>query len=88
MVAKKIDLTPDPPLLLREVQTLVANEEMPSESVELHWVHRGDDGSTTVTTATLDEHGGYGNWPEDFDQTELNAEKDYLDAVESRETRK
>jgi hypothetical protein len=76
------------PLLLREVQTLVANEEMPSESVGLHWVHRENDGSTTVTTATLDEDGGYGNWPEDFDQTELDAEKDYLDAVEAKGTHK
>lgn len=75
-------------LLLQGVQTLVAKREMSSEDIKLHWIHRGDDGSTTVTPADLDERGAYGNWPEDFDQTELEAEKSYLDAVESREGHK
>ena len=39
---------------------------------------------TTVRTADLDDNGAYGDWPEDFDQTELEAEQAYLDAVESR----
>jgi len=36
----------------------------------------------------LDENGAYGTWPEDFDITELEAEKAYLDAVENREAGK
>jgi predicted ATPase len=72
-------------LLLREIQTLVATDKISKDDVKLHWMQRGMDGGTTITPADLDEHGAYGNWPEDFDQTELEAEKAYLDAVESRE---
>lgn len=69
-------------LLLREVQTLVAQKKLSKDDVALHWVQREEDGSTKVSTADLDEQGAYGNWPEDFDQVELEAEKAYLDAVE------
>ena len=72
-------------LLLREVQTLVATGAMPADDVRLHWFERNDEGATVVSTAELDEDGAYGDWPEDFDQTELDAEQAYLDAVERRE---
>lgn len=75
-------------LLLREIQTLIATGKLSKDVVKLHWVKRGEDGSTTVTPADLDENGAYGNWPEDFDQTELEAEKEYLDAVERRGNQK
>jgi hypothetical protein len=75
-------------LLLREIQTLVAQGELPPEKVALHWFQRQDDGKTIVSFAELDENGAYGSWPEDFDEVELGAEKDYLDAVESREARR
>ena len=52
--------------------------------VKLHWFQRQEDGRTVVTPADLDENGAYGDWPEDFDEVELDAEKAYLDAVESR----
>ncbi len=74
-------------LLLREIQTLVAKSELSPEKVALHWFQRQDDGRTVITSADLDENGAYGPWPEDFDEVELKAEKDYLDAVESREAR-
>lgn len=70
------------PLLLREVQTLVANNELDRKDVALHWLQRGPDGSTVAHTAELDANGAYGDWPVDFDITELEAEKSYLDAVE------
>jgi hypothetical protein len=38
-----------------------------------------------MTSADLDENGAFGeNWPEDFDETSLNSEKAYMDAVEKR----
>jgi hypothetical protein len=75
-------------LRLREVQTLVAKGELDPKNIALHWLQRGPDGSTLAHTAELDENGAYGNWPEDFDITELEAEKAYLDAVEHREAGK
>jgi len=72
-------------LLLREIQTLVALGSIAKESVKLHWFHRDGDGATEITTAQLDENGSYGDWPEDFDETELEAEQEYLDAIEMKE---
>lgn len=71
-------------LLLREVQTLIATRRISKDNVALHWFRRSDDGSTSVESACLDSMGAYGDWPEDFDQTELDAEQSYLDAVELR----
>jgi hypothetical protein len=73
-------------LLLREVQTIVATGKLSTDKVKLHWVQRQEDGRTVVTPADLDENGAYGDWPEDFDEVELDAEKTYLDAVERRGT--
>lgn len=71
-------------LLLREIQTLVATGQMPEEDVRFHWFQRDEEGATTVKTAVLDANGAYGNWPADFDTTELEAEQAYLDAVEQK----
>jgi predicted ATPase len=74
-------------LLLKEIQTLVARGEFSRDLVMLHWVQRQSDGRTIITSADLDENGAYGAWPEDFDEVELDAEKSYLDAVESKESK-
>jgi len=71
-------------ILLRELQTFIAKGRLRKETVAFHWLQRGDQGETIVTTADLDDDGAYGNWPEDFDDTELEAEQAYLDAVELR----
>ena len=72
-------------LLLREVQTLVAKGDLAADLVKLHWFTRSpDDGITRLSTADLDTHGAYGDWPEDFDEVHLDSEKAYLDAVEGR----
>lgn len=72
-------------LLLREVQILVAKGKLDPKKVILHWFTRDSStGSTTITSAELDDKGAYGKWPEDFDETALASSKDYLDAVESR----
>lgn len=71
-------------LLLREVQTLVATGKLATDKVKLHWFQRQEDGRTVVMPADLDENGAFGDWPEDFDEVELDAEKAYLDAVERK----
>jgi len=72
-------------LLLREIQTLVAKGQLAPDLVKLHWFKRNpDDGVTTMSTADLDQNGAYGDWPEDFDEVHLDAEKAYLDAVEEK----
>ncbi len=73
-------------LLLREIQTLVARGRLASTLVKLHWFKRNpEDGVTEITPADLDENGAFGeDWPEDFDEIHLSAEKSYLDAVEER----
>jgi predicted ATPase len=71
-------------LLLREVMTLIAKKELPKEDVALHWFRRDERGETTVQTAELDDNGAYGDWPEDFDKTELDAAREYLDIVEAK----
>ncbi|HUT01779.1 MAG TPA: AAA family ATPase, partial [Phycisphaerae bacterium] len=70
-------------LIVREIQTLVANGDLESKYVKLHWFTRNaTDGTTEVRSADLDQNGAYGSWPEDFDDVALASEKDYLDAVE------
>jgi predicted ATPase len=71
-------------LLLRAIQTLVAKGHLDRKLVKLHWfIRREDDGSTTVQSADLDKEGAFGNWPQDFDETAITAEMEYLDAAEA-----
>ena len=72
-------------ILLREVQTLIATGDLNKDDVAMYWLTRNDQGETMIATAALDDKGAYGNWPEDFDDTELQAEQAYLDAVEAKE---
>jgi hypothetical protein len=53
-----------------------------TDDVVLHWFTRDDvTGHTKVTTGTLDAAGAFGEWPEDFDEVNLEAEARYLDAA-------
>jgi len=71
-------------LLLRGVQTQVAEGALAQNLVKLHWFIRDPiDGITEVSSGDLDGKGAFGDWPEDFDIVELQAESKYLDAVES-----
>ncbi len=75
-------------LLLRGIQTLIARDEIPPDLVSLHWFTRDPStGMTKVATATVDEFGRFGDWPEDFDEVTLGTEQDYLDAVEGKYAR-
>lgn len=71
-------------LLLQGILTCVAKGEIRPETVALHWFARDEEGVTDVKTAELDAEGRVGNWPVDFDDVELRATNDYLDAVETR----
>jgi predicted ATPase len=74
-------------LLLREVQTLIASDRLSEKDVKLHWFKRCEDGSSEVISAEMDKNGAFGDWPEDFDSTELESESNYLDAVELQRTK-
>ena len=71
-------------LLLRGVQTLVAEGKLPPNLVKLHWFTLLEDGTTHISSADLDETGAFGDWPEDFHIVTLNSESRYLDAAEAR----
>jgi predicted ATPase len=70
-------------IFVRAVQTLVAKKQLDKELVKLHWVARDVKGDTSVITSDLDDAGAYGNWPQDFEETEMAAEQDYIEAAES-----
>ncbi len=72
-------------LLLLGLQTLIAEGRIEPEKVILHWFQRDDEGVTTVRSEQPDENGAYGDWPEDFADVELDAQKHYMDAVAARE---
>ncbi|MFE0631870.1 AAA family ATPase [Streptomyces sp. NPDC058864] len=72
-------------LLIKAVQTSLARSEIKPSDAALHWFGRSpDSGVTTVKTADLDELGRFGDWPIDFDDIALEAEMEYLNAVEER----
>jgi predicted ATPase len=70
-------------LFLREIQTLVAQAKLDKSLVKLHWVTRNQRGDTEIATCDLDDAGAYGDWPQDFDETESQAATDYYEAAEA-----
>jgi hypothetical protein len=66
-------------LMLRSIQTHVAMKKELKGLVKLHWFARDADGFTKVSSANLDDKGSFGNWPSDFDDVNLEADKRYLD---------
>ncbi len=71
-------------LLLQGILTCIAKGEISPDQVALHWFARDDDGVTKVTTAAIDREGRVGDWPTDFDDAELKASNEYLDAVDAK----
>jgi len=70
-------------ILIRGVQIAVVKKQLEKEKVALNWFTQNlETGETEVSKAELDEFGAFGEWPEDFDDTSLNVEQLYLDAVE------
>jgi predicted ATPase len=71
-------------LFLTGVQSLVAEDYLPSELVKLNWFTRRSDGTTKIDSANLDNLGRFGDWPEDFADTALSTQNRYLTAVEQK----
>jgi hypothetical protein len=71
-------------LLLQGILTCVAKGAITPNNVALHWFTRDEKGITKVTTANIDAEGRFGDWPADFDDVEMKASNDYLDAVEAK----
>lgn len=71
-------------LLLQGILTCVAKSAISPDRVALHWFSRNEDGVTKVATASIDTEGRVGDWPSDFDNVELAASNDYLDAAEAK----
>lgn len=70
-------------ILLRGIQTLVANRTLDRGRVALYWFRQDPkSGRSVVSQAKLDAQGAFGDWPADFDEVSLNAEDEYLNAVE------
>lgn len=68
--------------ILRGFQTKVAKGDLEPEKIALNWFSRDlITGATVVTAAHPNKNGQYGEWPVDFDETNLLVEKNYLDAV-------
>ncbi|MDX1999475.1 MAG: AAA family ATPase [Thermoanaerobaculia bacterium] len=75
-------------LLLLGIQTLVAEGEIDPEDVGLQWFHRDDEGVTRMERAELQPDGSFGEWPEDFGDTRMDAEVRFIAAYEKRQTSK
>ena len=72
-------------LLLRGIQTLVAEGELSGKDVALHWFQRNPKtGKTKISHTELDQDGAFGDWPADFDDIQLGSSRQYLDAVAKR----
>jgi AAA15 family ATPase/GTPase len=72
-------------LFIRGIQTAVAGGYINKELIKLHWFKRDKNtGMTDVTSNDLDENGSFGDWPEDFDEISIMADREYLKAVEKR----
>lgn len=68
-------------LLLLHIQTLVARGQLDSNNVGLHWFFLDEDGYTSIAFREPDKHGRTGDWPEDFADTEMDANSAFLRAV-------
>ncbi|HEB71341.1 MAG TPA: DUF3696 domain-containing protein [Nitrospirae bacterium] len=72
-------------LLLKSIQTLVAQGKLKSDKAILHWFNQNKkDGTTEISSADLDDSGAFGDWPEDFGEVELSIESQYIEATEKR----
>ncbi|GAA4363201.1 hypothetical protein GCM10023185_31730 [Hymenobacter saemangeumensis] len=75
-------------LLLLTVQTLIAENKIKNTDVGLHWFARDAKGATQVEYKQPDEDGSYGEWPEDFGDVEMKAQREYLDAATRRQPKR
>ena len=72
-------------LLLLGIQTLVAQGRLDPAQVSLNWFSLDGDGHTLIRQAEVEKDGSFGDWPVDFLDVELSAQRQYLDAVSNHE---
>lgn len=69
-------------VLLRALQTLIAKGDIHHEGVRMNWFQREQHlGLTRITSSEPDRLGRLGDWPADFDDVSMQADRSYLDAV-------
>ena len=68
-------------ILIRGIQTQVAKEKLDADKVILHWFERQENGATEITKGQLSDAGTSGKWPQDFGDTVLKAEGDFIESV-------
>ncbi|MBB1156952.1 AAA family ATPase [Amycolatopsis dendrobii] len=70
-------------LVLRSVQTAIANGKISSSDVGLNWFSRDSDtGFSRISKAELDNLGRFGDWPIDFDEVLEDSDWRYVQAVQ------
>ena len=82
----KVVLETHSDLLLRRIQSLVAEDKISPEKTILHWFSRDEDGFTKVTSTPLNATGGYSNpdFPLDFSDVFLDEEGRYLESASEK----
>jgi hypothetical protein len=74
-------------VLLRALQTLIAEGEIRFDAVRVNWFQREQlSGLTRITSREPDRLGRFGDWPADFDEVSMLADRAYLDAVSKART--
>ncbi|MCX7521572.1 AAA family ATPase [Microbacterium sp. STN6] len=69
-------------LLIRGVQTAVAERRLAASDLSLNWFGRdAETGFQTISQANVDRSGRFGDWPLDFDDVSRDADWAFLDAV-------
>ncbi|MEM9275873.1 MAG: DUF3696 domain-containing protein, partial [Cyanobacteria bacterium P01_F01_bin.143] len=71
-------------LLIRRIQSLVAEDKIDTDKVILHWFSRDEKGFTQITSTELDQAGAIGDWPEDFSEVRFAEQVRYIDAAEAK----
>jgi len=73
-------------LLLRRIQSLVAEDKIAPDKAILHWFSRDEAGFTKIISTALNETGAYDNsdFPLDFTDVFLDEEGRYLDAASAK----
>lgn len=69
-------------VLLRALQILIATREIEPSVVKVNWFQREfTSGITKITAREPDRFGRFGDWPVDFDDVSMAADREYLNAV-------
>jgi AAA15 family ATPase/GTPase len=69
-------------LLIRAVQTQIAERRISAKRVSMNWFSRDENsGFSRLDVADLDDEGRFGDWPLDFDEVAQEADLAYINAL-------